>query len=80
MLNTLIVDVNPRSPATASASVSITRCLTAAGGVAVIEVLINAIGPGWAFSVVGALCWMTVLVLLLVRRKGWIWRKALSAA
>ena len=73
--NTLIVDVNPERPATASASVSITRCLVAAGGVSVIEVLLNAIGPGWTFTIVGVMCWATVPVLLLVTQKGWYWRK-----
>ena len=73
--NTLIVDVHPSYPVTASASVSVTRCLVAAGGVAVIEVLINAVGPGWAFSLVGGLCWMTMPILFIVRQKGWHWRK-----
>lgn len=73
--NTLIVDVHPSHPVTASASVSITRCLIAAGGVAVIEVLMNAVGTGWAFTVAGGLCWMTVPMLWIVREKGWQWRK-----
>lgn len=73
--NTLIVDVNDEKPATASASVSITRCLMAAGGVAVIEVMLNRIGPGWTFTVVGGMCWGTIPVLVVVKRRGWGWRK-----
>ncbi|KAK1058499.1 hypothetical protein LTR74_013388 [Friedmanniomyces endolithicus] len=73
--NTLIVDMNPSNPVTASASVSITRCFIAAAGVAVIEVLLNAIGPGWTFTVVGALCMATLPGFWVVRRYGWEWRK-----
>jgi hypothetical protein len=73
--NTLIVDVNDEAPATASASVSITRCLMAAGGVAVVEAMLKEIGPGWTFTVMGGMCWATIPILLIVRRKGWDWRK-----
>ena len=73
--NTLIVDVHPSQPVTASASVSITRCLIAAGGVAVVEVLLNAVGPGWTFTIIGSLCLATLPVFWLVRERGWDWRK-----
>lgn len=48
--STLLLDMNPSSPVTAAASVSLTRWLVAAGGVAVIEALVSAIGPGWAIE------------------------------
>lgn len=74
--NTLIVDVHPAFPVTASASVSITRCSVAAGGVAVVQVVLRAVGPGWTFTVIGALCWATLPVYWVVKEKGWEWRKA----
>ncbi|EGP90655.1 unnamed protein product [Zymoseptoria tritici ST99CH_3D1] len=73
--NTLIVDVHPAYPVTASASVSITRCLIAAAGVAVIELLLSEVGPGWTFTIIGALCWLMAPVLWLVHQYGWTWRK-----
>jgi hypothetical protein len=72
--NTLIVDINPSQPVIASASVSITRCLLAAGGVAAIGGIVNAIGQGWAFTILGALGWATLPMMWIARRKGWAWR------
>ena len=72
--NTYIVDVFPEDSASASASVSITRCFMAAGGVSIVEPLMGAIGAGWTFTIVAALCYLTIPVLLYVRQKGWEWR------
>ncbi|KAK5948876.1 hypothetical protein OHC33_010127 [Knufia fluminis] len=72
--NTLIVDVFPEDSASASASVSITRCLMAAGGVTVVEPILNAVGPGWTFTIVAVLCYATVPVLVVERQRGWRWR------
>jgi hypothetical protein len=73
--NTLIVDLHPDTPATASASVSITRCLTAALGLSVEQLLFDLIGTGWTFTLISALCYMTVPGLIVVRRRGWNWRQ-----
>ncbi|KAJ2899239.1 putative major facilitator superfamily transporter [Zalerion maritima] len=43
---TLIIDLHPNQPGLASVSVSITRCLTAAIGVAVLQPFLNSIGVG----------------------------------
>jgi multidrug resistance protein len=72
--NTLIVDLNSSQPAAASASVSITRCAAAAVGVSVQQVLFDAIGPGFTFTIIGCLCLSTVPLLWLERQKGWGWR------
>ncbi|KAK5167351.1 uncharacterized protein LTR77_007050 [Saxophila tyrrhenica] len=73
--NTLIVDVQPDRPVTASASVSITRCIIAAGGVVVVQVVMNALGSGWTFTLIGGLCWATLPMYWIVRANGWEWRK-----
>lgn len=73
--NTYVVDVFPEDSASASASVSITRCLLAAGGVAVVEPLQRAIGPGWTFTIISMICYSTIPILFLVRQRGWQWRK-----
>ena len=72
--NTLIVDLHPDTPATASASVSITRCLAAALGLSVQQLLFDSIGTGWTFTLISALCYMTVPGLIVVRCRGWDWR------
>ncbi|OBT96583.1 hypothetical protein VE01_05341 [Pseudogymnoascus verrucosus] len=52
-MNLLLVDLYPNSPSTASAANNLTRCLMAAGGSAVIEPMIRAMGAGWAYTLVG---------------------------
>lgn len=47
--NTILFDLHPRRPATAQASVNLIRCSMAGGGLAVLQPLIDAIGPGWCF-------------------------------
>ena len=73
--NTLIVDLHPDAPATACASVSITRCLTAAIGLSVQQLLFDSIGTGWTFTLIAGLCYMTISSLLVVRCLGWDWRR-----
>lgn len=72
--NSLVVDVNPEESASASAAVSITRCLFGAAGVAVVEPLLQRIGHGWTFTVISALCLGTIIPLVVEFRKGWEWR------
>ena len=77
--NTLIVDLHPDAPATASASVSIIRCSVAAIGVSVLQILFDNIGIGWTFTIIAALCFSTIPGLLIVRQRGWDWRKNKAA-
>lgn len=51
--NTLLVDIFPSKPSTASAAGNITRCALSAAGVAVVEPLIKAIGWGRVFTIAG---------------------------
>ncbi len=53
--NTLLVDISPRSPSTAAASSTITRCLLSAVAVAALQPLINVIGRNWFFTML-AIC------------------------
>ncbi|KAB5528099.1 major facilitator superfamily transporter [Coniochaeta sp. 2T2.1] len=49
----LLVDVFPDTPGTAGASNNICRCAVAAAGVAVLQPLVDAVGRGWFFTLVG---------------------------
>lgn len=51
--NTLLVDIFPSKPSTASAAGNITRCAMSAAGVALMEPLIKAIGWGRVFTIAG---------------------------
>ncbi|KAK5652066.1 hypothetical protein OQA88_10842 [Cercophora sp. LCS_1] len=50
ILNTLVVDLYPEAPATAMAANNLVRCLFGAGGTAVIEPMLQAMGRGWAYT------------------------------
>ena len=50
------------------------RCSIAAIGVSVLQYLLDILGPGWTFSILGGLCMATVPLLLSVRLWGMQWR------
>jgi multidrug resistance protein len=73
--NTLLVDVFPESPSTAAAAASITRCAMAATGVVALRPLLDALGRGWYFTILGI--WsggFGALSVWLIRRNGMKWR------
>ncbi|KAE9364784.1 putative major facilitator superfamily transporter [Stipitochalara longipes BDJ] len=73
--NTLLVDIHRDTPSTAAGAGNIARCALAAGGVAVMQPLLDRLGDGVFFSVLGCasgvLGWLLVFA---VRRYGMIWR------
>jgi len=73
ILNTLAVDMTPEAPATAVAANNLVRCVFGAGGTAVVESMLRAMGRGWMYTF-----WALVLVLfspilwlLSTRGPGW---------
>ncbi|KAL7931206.1 major facilitator superfamily domain-containing protein [Trichoderma chlorosporum] len=74
-MNLLLVDLYPNSPSTASAANNLTRCLMAAGGSAVIEPMIRAMGTGWAYTLIGSLLIALSPTLFIVIRYGPKWRE-----
>ncbi|KAK4555617.1 hypothetical protein LTR86_007370 [Recurvomyces mirabilis] len=77
--NTLLVDLHKATPATATAAVNFVRCLMTAGAAACIIPLCNAIGPGWAFTLIGLIYVVLIGVLFLLMAKGQQWRKETNA-
>ena len=55
VLGTLMVDLFPECPATATAANNITRCWLGAAATAVVVPMIKRIGAGWTFSFVAGL-------------------------
>ncbi|KAK7998230.1 hypothetical protein PG989_006270 [Apiospora arundinis] len=73
--NVLLVDVNPGHAGSATAANNLTRCLVGAAATAAINPMINGIGDGWAFFILGALCFAGAPMLLLIMKHGVTWRK-----
>ncbi|KAJ9656137.1 hypothetical protein H2198_005193 [Neophaeococcomyces mojaviensis] len=48
--STLLVDMYPKSPATATAANNLVRCLLGAGATGVVVPMINGMGRGWTFT------------------------------
>lgn len=72
--NTLLLDLHKDKPATATAAVNFVRCLLSAGGAAAIIPMCNAMNIGWAFSLVGFVLGVTVLLAFVLMKKGQEWR------
>ncbi|KAI1332353.1 chloramphenicol resistance protein [Xylariaceae sp. FL0255] len=75
IMNILIVDSYPQAPATATAANNLCRCLLGAGATAAIEPLIDAIGRGWAFTLVALVILVPSPVLWLIAERGPKWRR-----
>ncbi|KAK4978081.1 hypothetical protein LTR42_002458 [Elasticomyces elasticus] len=75
MYSTLLVDTFPEKPSTAAAAASMVRCTMAATSVAIMQPLLEAMGYGWYFTVLGL--WSGICgssAILLMRTKGMQWR------
>ncbi|KAL0944577.1 Quinidine resistance protein 2-like protein 3 [Colletotrichum truncatum] len=74
VMNTLIVDLYPEAPATATAANNLIRCTMGAVGTAVIEYMIQGMGRGWCFTFIAALCAVLSPMLFWIVKKGPSWR------
>ncbi|KAK2736746.1 hypothetical protein FQN55_001508 [Onygenales sp. PD_40] len=75
MLNTLIVDLNSDAPSTAQASCNIVRCAFAGVGTAVLHIMIEAVGVGWYFTILGLVCATPAPLLVVQWRCSVEWRR-----
>jgi TM2 domain-containing membrane protein YozV len=74
MCGTLLVDIHPKLPSSAQAANSIVRAFLAGGSTGLVQVLIDGIGSGWTFTVLGGLGLGCLLLAWLEWRYGRIWR------
>jgi predicted MFS family arabinose efflux permease len=74
-LSVLIVDLNPKSPGTATAAMNLVRCLLGAGATAVVLPMLNAMGNGWTFTFVGLVYIAIIPLLFALIRWGPKWRR-----
>ena len=75
VLSTLLIDLYPMSPATATAANNLVRCFMGAAGTAVIIQMINGMGRGWCFTFIAAVCFLTSPLLFAELKWGPKWRE-----
>ena len=76
VLNVLMLDIYPGQPAVATAANNVFRCLLGAAASAAITPMSNAIGNGWAYTILAALFLLSCLGPLASVRYGMKWRRA----
>ncbi|KAM0389148.1 hypothetical protein ACHAQC_009026 [Fusarium culmorum] len=76
-VNSLLIDIHPSKAGTASAANNLTRCLVGAGASAAIIPMIDAMGVGWAFTLVGGLYILGCPILIILMIWGKKWREEL---
>lgn len=74
MTGTLLTDLNMQRSATASAAMSIVRCLGAGAAVAAVQPLAGSIGPGWCFAIYAMLLLVELPLAWLIQKNGMKWR------
>jgi hypothetical protein len=74
-LSTLLTDLNSNQPATAQAASNFVRCLTAGGAIAILQTLVDAIGPAWCFTIYDLVVSLSIPLIWRVQRQGAEWRK-----
>ncbi|EHL02104.1 putative Quinidine resistance protein 2 [Glarea lozoyensis 74030] len=75
ILSTLVVDLYPQSPSTATAANNLVRCFFGAGGTAVITIMIQKMGRGWCFTFISLVCIVTMPMLWVELKWGPGWRE-----
>ena len=75
-MSTMLVDLYPMSPATATAANNLVRCLMGAAGTAVIIQMIDGMGRGWCFTFIAAVIFFTSPLLWVELKWGPKWREA----
>ncbi|THH33163.1 hypothetical protein EUX98_g1068 [Antrodiella citrinella] len=76
---TLIIDMLPAQGSSITACNNFARCSLGAGMVSVINVIINSVGIGWTYVILGALCLAVSPIMFIVMRMGPKWRAARRA-
>lgn len=75
ILSTLLVDLYPQSPATATAANNLVRCFMGAAGTGIINIMVTKMGRGWCFTFISLVCVVAMPLLLVEIRCGPRWRE-----
>jgi len=74
-LANVLLDYYPEKPSSVTAASNITRCLLGAGATAVVNPMLEKMGPGWCFTLIGLVLFMSISLQLLLVSKGPTWRE-----
>ena len=75
ILSTLVVDLYPQSPSTATAANNLVRCFMGAGGTGIIDLMLKGMGPGWCFTFISLVCMLASPMLWAELKWGPGWRE-----
>jgi hypothetical protein len=75
ILSTLVVDLYPQSPSTATAANNLVRCMMGAGGTGIINIMVRRMGRGWCFTFIALVCFAAMPLLLVELKYGAGWRE-----
>lgn len=75
IMGTLLVDLYPQSPATATAANNLVRCFMGAGGTGIINLMIATMGRGWCFTFITLVCVGATPLLWIELKWGPGWRE-----
>jgi multidrug resistance protein len=75
VLSTLVVDLYPQSPSTATAANNLVRCLFGAAGTAIINIMVDRMGRGWCFTFLALVCIAATPMLWVELKWGPVWRE-----
>lgn len=78
-IHVLLVDIHPGKPGTATAANNFLRCLLGAGVSAAIVPMIDGIGIGWTFTILGGINVLCIPFIWLIMGRGIRWRAELEA-
>ena len=75
IMSTMLVDLYPLSPSTATAANNLVRCFMGAAGTGVIIQMIDSMGRGWCFTFIAAVIFFTSPLLWAEMKWGPQWRE-----
>ena len=75
VMSTMLIDLYPLKPSTATAANNLVRCLMGAAGTAVIIQMIDGMGRGWCFTFIAAVVFLTSPMLWVLVKWGPKWRE-----
>jgi MFS family permease len=75
ILSTLVVDLYPQSPSTATAANNLVRCFMGAAGTGIINIMIDHMGRGWCFTFIALVCIVAMPLLWVELKWGPKWRE-----
>ncbi|KAI0068155.1 MFS general substrate transporter [Artomyces pyxidatus] len=75
LVNALFVDLVPSQGSSITACNNLVRCGVGAALVSVIDLILNALGTGWTYVLLGGMCIAVSPLIFVLRRWGPVWRE-----